>query len=99
MTHFIMMFLSYENDFLRIGEKLWIMTYDFNDVAPQPFYDNILVASDYLGVSRSCGLHLWRSELYLWPWMISEWAAHFVRDYVECSGPENVDLVSGVRRC
>ena len=36
---------------------------------------SISMASDYFGESCSCHLHLWRSELYLWPLDISEWAA------------------------
>ena len=72
MTHFIMMFQSYKISFYVLGK---IMNYGFNNVAPTTFYDNILVASDYFRVFRTCGLWLLRSELHLWPPTISEWAA------------------------
>ena len=60
------------------------MNYDFNDVAPWPFTITFLwpptvsewaapVASSYFGVSCTCGLLLFRSELHLWPLLILEW--------------------------
>ena len=50
MAHFIMMFLNYENKFLSNREQNY--EFSFYRCHTTPFYDNILVASDYFGVSH-----------------------------------------------